>query len=105
MIRRVLSPILGHHERDHVGAIKGNVKQVISRPHLKRRSVDRRGGGENGLRWARIHPEASYFSVNWSKWLAEGGKYFGRFLPLGVCVANTHTGQNGDAFHCADNER
>ena len=46
-------------------------------------------------------PEASYFSVRLVDMrLAESRKYFTEFLPLGVCVAEIHTGSNAAAPRC-----
>jgi hypothetical protein len=70
--------------------LKANVNKFISRPSPQppyRGPVD--AEVEDSVAIGReFIPEASYFSVKLVEMrLAEGGKYFVEFLPLGVCVA------------------
>jgi hypothetical protein len=70
--------------------IKDAVERFISRPSAEPPFVGQVSATpEDGLALGQAFvPEASYFSVQLVDIrLAEGGKYFTEFLPLGVCVA------------------
>ena len=70
------------------------VNRFISRPAPERPfSGAIAASAEDALEVGDFVPEASYFSVRLVEMhLAEGGKYFIEFLPLGICVAEYRYG-------------